>query len=149
MNKPFQILPIEGMAKCNLEEVANRVKEINHKGGFIDSKIMPLVIGLNVWGIETDMSCEGHSDSEYAFPWVMIPWKYLGRAARILLEWNYRTGKKWQSQDDNTVIWVIETVVYPRIRTLPLSLSLEILQKDAVQFGSFLQNLPEDHDWTQ
>jgi hypothetical protein len=139
-----EIQLIAEMKKQDPEKIRIECEKVNSKGGPIDPKIIDLVIGLNVWGIETYMSCEGHNEAK-GFPWVMIYWKDLIKAARLLLEWNYRYHPY---RHEKSVVWVIGTSWHPRIR--PLSgPSLEIMQKDAKEFGEFLQKLPEDFNWTK
>lgn len=131
------------LVKGNLEEVREAVKNIRSSDGKpIEPKIEPLVTGLQVWGVWTTMSCEGHQDHGLGFPWVMIQFKYVGKVARILCEWNYRRGKT------NPVIWIIEPSFEPRIRPLTEK-PLEVLQEDAVKFGVFLQRLQKDFDWSK
>lgn len=57
----------------HLERVFNDVaRTTDAKGRPIDLGIMPAVLYLNVWGIETTFSCEGHLDHGEPFPWIWI-----------------------------------------------------------------------------
>lgn len=41
-------------------------------GMLIDSGILETVVGLNAFGVETSMSCMGHTDRGLAYPWVDV-----------------------------------------------------------------------------
>jgi len=139
MNKNFKIEEIRTLKKGDVKKIRERLEKED-----IDLKILDLVIGLRAWGVNTTSSCQGGGKEHgKKFPWVSIQWKDLGKAARLLLEWNYRTGKSLN--DPKTVIWVIEPSWESRIRSLP-GPSLKIFQEDAVKFGQFLQKLPKDFD---
>ncbi|GHO86351.1 hypothetical protein [Dictyobacter formicarum] len=53
-----------------LEMVHNLADATDPTGTPIDPGIMEMVIALNVLGVETNASCEGHLDRGYAAPWV-------------------------------------------------------------------------------
>lgn len=42
------------------------------QGNGIDPLMIPVVAGLNLLGIKTVQSCEGHLDTGFAYPWVMF-----------------------------------------------------------------------------
>ena len=83
-----KISKIRTLKKRDPTKIKREMKKINARGGFIDSKILDLVAGLNCWGVKTDMSCQGHKNAK-PFPWVSFAWKDMIRVAKILLEWNY------------------------------------------------------------
>lgn len=134
------------LKKKDIGKVKRDVEKIDSKGGVIESKIIDLVIGLNCWGIKTDMSCQGHKKTSMPYPWVTVRWKYILAAARVLLEWNYRTGK--DLFNSKTILWVMDPCATPQIRPFS-NLPLKKLQEDAVKFGKFLQKLPKDHKWQE
>lgn len=52
-------------------EIAHKLADATDPTGTpIDPGIMEMVIALNVLGVETNASCEGHLDRGYAAPWV-------------------------------------------------------------------------------
>ncbi|GER91724.1 hypothetical protein KDW_58860 [Dictyobacter vulcani] len=59
------------MLPASWQEIANRLASATDPTGApIDAGIMELVIALNVLGVQTSSSCEGHMDRGYAAPWV-------------------------------------------------------------------------------
>ncbi|MDR0463237.1 MAG: hypothetical protein LBG64_03400 [Pseudomonadales bacterium] len=53
------------------KELDNFSKVADNLGIGIDSSILDLVVGLNIFGITTIVSCEGHvDDDEVRYPWV-------------------------------------------------------------------------------
>jgi hypothetical protein len=44
----------------------------DRQGNGIDPLMVPVVAGLNLLGIRTIQSCEGHLDTSFAYPWVMF-----------------------------------------------------------------------------
>lgn len=52
------------------EWAAKLAEATDPTGAPIDAGIMEIVIALNVLGVETNASCEGHLDRGYAGPWV-------------------------------------------------------------------------------
>jgi|SRR3989339_256463 len=147
-NKSFfdSTVRITSLRKRSPLEIMKRMKKINSRGGCIDKRILGLVVGLNCWGIRTDMSCQGHKNSKKPYPWITIEWKYLLMAARVLLEWNYKTHKDLFNK--KSIFWIINPMATPEIKPLP-TLPLEDLQKDAIAFGKFLQKLPKNHQWKE
>ncbi len=93
----FKIEKVEKLKKKNLKKIRKILKKAN-----IDPKILELVIGLRVWGINTTASCQGGKGHGKNFPWVTVQWKDLGKVARIVFEWNYR--QKKSLHDPKTVI---------------------------------------------
>jgi len=108
----------------------------------IDPKIRALVIGLRRWGINTVMSCQGH-DRGFPFPWIDISSKDTDKLL-VICGW-YNVLKRPFLE---TIKWVILPMTFPSgkisIRLLPKGEeSLEKLQESAIEFGKFLQKLPE------
>ena len=55
------------------EEAEAEVRRwVDRQGNGIDPLIVPVVVGLNLSGIRTIQSCEGHLDSGFAYPWVIF-----------------------------------------------------------------------------
>lgn len=134
------------MKPRNLEEVKKEVDRLRDKLDLeIDEKIKDLVIGLRRWGIETTASCEGHSDGGLPYPWVDIDPTDLARIAKILPHWWFGKDKNLPASDQPR--WIIKPFAGV-IRILPedkRSRSLEEMQEDAIAFGKWLQQLPEDY----
>ncbi|GAC1392369.1 MAG: hypothetical protein NVS4B11_20110 [Ktedonobacteraceae bacterium] len=60
-------------ANASFEEAEAEVRRWgDRQGNGIDPLIVPVVVGLNLSGIRTIQSCEGHLDSGFAYPWVMF-----------------------------------------------------------------------------
>ncbi len=134
------------LRKKNLEQVKMVIEKISDIEPKIEPKIRDLVIGFQIWSFTTIMSCEGDLNG-LPYPWLTIPFKYVKEAARILCEWNYCQGP---TNPINPVIWIIDPTAEPRIRPLTEKHSLKALQDDAIRFGRWLQNLPEDFDrWSK
>ena len=55
------------------EEMCKRVATFTDKlGATVDSGIFEMVVALNLLGLHTLQSCEGHLDHGYPYPWVTI-----------------------------------------------------------------------------
>lgn len=141
----------EAIKTRNLKEIKRKVEQMRSGLGIpVDEKIKPLVIGLHFCGIkETTFSCEGHLDHGVPYPWVDIPRKYAERVAQVVA-WQNRPKLPNGRQNEN--IWVIRPRPKTQLRLIPENkdLPLEELQKQAIEFGIFLQNLPDDRfpkDW--
>ena len=60
-------------ANASFEEAEAEVRRWgDRQGNGIDPLIVPIVVGLNLSGIRTIQSCQGHLDSGFAYPWVMF-----------------------------------------------------------------------------
>jgi hypothetical protein len=133
--------------------VIREVEEIEKKKKRkIDSKIRPLVIGLRRWGINTEYSCQGHKyKHKFPFPWIDISQdsENVSKALMILALWNIR-----KTPLRTTIKWVILPMRWPTgklfIRLLPRNQGLsdkchplKEMQRDAIEFGEFLQKLPK------
>ncbi len=137
------------MKPRNLEEVKREVKGLRDSLGMpVDAKIRDLVIGLRRWGVKTSMSCQGHYD-RHPYPWVMVDIESpndLFNLVQILAIW-------WQGKNlghprgPESLSWVIEAG--PKaVKIMPedkRARNLEEMQNDAIEFGRYLQNLPEDY----
>jgi len=123
-----------------VEQARQEVEAIRDRlGKPVDAKIQEFLVGLRRWGVETTMSCEGHYFGGYQFPWVDITAESLPLAATLLML-NYRR------QQGHKPFWVIEPTATPRIRTLKEGcLRLPFLKREAVRFGIFLQELPDNY----
>ncbi|MBZ9569478.1 hypothetical protein KJA16_00965 [Patescibacteria group bacterium] len=127
----------------DLEEVMREVElmEIRKKRR-IDPKIRDLVIGLRRWGINTGMSCQGDYE-RFPFPWIDISSKDTRKLLAICGWYNVQKRPFLE-----TIKWVILPMTWPSgkisIRLVPRGEeSLEKLQESAIEFGKFLQKLPE------
>lgn len=71
----------------NWDEVEQQMK-LTHDalGKSIDAGIMDTVIALNVLGVETTASCEGHRARGYPYPWIAVAVKSVPTAFRLLQE---------------------------------------------------------------
>lgn len=128
------------MEPRNIEEVRREVEETKDRlGKPVDQKIKELVIGLRVWGIYTEGSCEGHTDRRMPFPWVDVPYEQAEEAAK-LVAWQNRPVLMNGEPNDN--FWVIKPG--SALRIIPENLTgapLERLQEQAREFGQFLQSM--------
>jgi hypothetical protein len=58
---------------ASFEEAESEVRQWGDTlGNGLDSLIVPVVAGLNLFGIRTIQSCEGHLDHGFAYPWIMF-----------------------------------------------------------------------------
>jgi len=134
------------MKPRNLEEVRKEVERIRDKMGMpIDPKIKELVIGLRRWRIETLGSCEGHLEEGLPYPWVDIDPKDILRVAKIIAHW--WSGKENLHPATDQPRWVIKPFA-GIIRIIPedkKSRSLQEMQKDAIAFGRYLQQISKDY----
>lgn len=62
--------PSLSLPKGWLEATQQLAQATDALGTPIDSGVMETVIALNVLGVETNASCEGHLDRGYAAPWI-------------------------------------------------------------------------------
>ena len=126
------------MEPRNLEEVIQEVAAMRDGNNQpVEDKIKDLVIGLRRWGINTENSCQGHFNF-YRFPWVHISRKNpedLNKLATLVLAWRNPLkshwvlkpfGSFWQLQPESPRWW-----------------KLWKFQKEAMDFGKFLQELKE------
>ena len=143
------------MRARNPEEVQKEMRcldeELASRGEAIDPKIRNLVIGLRRWGVETRNSCQGHWNpwNNLHYPWVDCDEGSLEIVAILLATYPhyYRVGylgKKtsavWNSG------WVIKSF-FGMFWILPERHEwwrIPWLQRDAVSFGKWLQELPDD-----
>ncbi len=134
----------------NLEEIRKEVELIVDKlGKPIEENIKELVIGLRFCGIETEQSCEGHSDRGASYPWVAIPYEFAEKLLKVVA-WQNRPKLANGSPNKNT--WVIRPGADLRLMPERKDLPLKKLQKQALEFGLFLQNLSDDRfpeDWLE
>ena len=138
------------MKPRDLIEVQKEVAAIRDRlGEPIDAKIKDLVVGLRRWGVKTTMSCQGHWRG-MPFPWVTISQESSLILFELLAVWNApnmpdrpnRGRDAW-----NQSPWVVQPIFGDELRVMPRQQGwwrLGGLQKDAIAFGKFLQNLPDD-----
>jgi hypothetical protein len=118
-----------------IEKEVNLLRDKSNKP--IDEKIKPLVIGLRYHGIKTTASCQGHYGRGFPYPRVSVEPGLLYRLLRLVALQNRPNlpgGLK------NTNMWVLKPVA-GEFRLIPenKNLPLEELQKQAIEFGIFLQ----------
>jgi hypothetical protein len=124
----------------SLKKVRKEVDQLCDKlSNPIDEKIKDLVVGLRYHGIKTTASCQGHLDRGLSHPWVQVDHRSLHRLLRAVSRENR---PNLLGGSENTNIWVFEPVagdlrLIPKNKNLPL----EYLQKQAVEFGIFLQKM--------
>ena len=124
----------------NLKQIRAKVKLIKDKlGKPIEKGIKELVIGLHHCGIETESSCEGHTNRGLPYPWVDIPYGFAEKLAKII-GWQNRPKLPNGKKNKNT--WVIKPTVGLALMPENKNLPLKQLQKNAGEFGVFLQNRP-------
>lgn len=109
----------------------------------LDFHVRDLVMGLWRWEIKTEMSCEGHLDHGAPFPWVDVPYSEAEHLARVV-SWQNRLILPDGSENKNT--WVIRPRASLRLMPENRNRSLEEMREDAIEFGKFLQELPDDWD---
>ena len=145
--------------KRNIDEVKKEVEGLRDGTGKpIDELIKPLVIGLRMWGFQTQNSCQGHFkcllgylrkiwyrirrvylswESYECLPWAQIVIKDPAEAIRlkkILAEWQGNWILVDLHTEDN--IWLLR----PKGRWWELRKK----QREALNLGLFLQQLPTD-----
>jgi len=108
----------------------------------LDPYIRDFVKSLWKWGIRTKMSCEGHLNHGAPYPWVDVPRGQAVRLAQLVARQN-RPMLAREIENHNT--WVIRPEgswlrLIPEDRNRPLAK----LQEDAVEFGKFLLELPDN-----
>ncbi len=128
--------------KPSLDKIRKEVEAYCDKlGKPIDPKIKDLVIGLKRCGIATKASCEGHKGRGRSYPWVSVPTNQAKTLARVVA-WQNRP--KLPDGQANTNIWVLrpsfDIYLVPEDTNRPL----KKMQEEAIQFGLFLQNLPDE-----
>jgi len=130
------------MKTRDLEEVRREVEEIRDESGKVDAKIKPLVIGLRRWGVNTEFSCQGHKRSKteaLLFPSVTISLKDYRKVKKLISAFG---GNSWILKKEN---WVNEKgAQFSQMKLLPKNKDhrkLVRMQKDAIEFGEFLQEL--------
>ncbi len=130
------------MTPRNLEEVRKEVEKIRDNFGKpVEGKIKPLVIGLRRWGIKTRQSCEGHLSRALSYPWVSISKRQVSRVVKIMGRHN---GLRLPDGKKNRNIWVLRPGGVLRLMPEEKNRDLEGMQKDAIERGLFLQNLPDE-----
>jgi len=126
----------------NLEGIAREVDSMRDRQDRpVEKKIRELLIGLRRCGIETEASCEGHLDHGFPYPWVDILPISLHMLLRVVA-WQNRPGLPGGLVNTNT--WVIRPGGVIRLIPEDKNLPLEKLQDMAVEFGLFLQRLPDE-----
>jgi len=129
------------MKTRNLEEIREKVEQIrDEQGKPIDEKIKELVVGLQYCGIDTVVSCEGHLDHGFPYPWVAVPYYFAEKLAKVV-GWQNSPMIRNGVQNENT--WVIRPNINLRLMPEDRNLLLEELQKRAIEFGIFLQTCGE------
>jgi len=129
----------------SLEEIKEEVGNLRDKTGrSVEPYIKELVIGLWWCGIATESSCQGHSNRGPRCPWIDIPYYEAEKLARVL-SWQNRPQLLNGRRDKN--IWVVQPGLFVKLMPENRKLPLRELQKRAIEFGLFLQNLPEN--WIQ
>ncbi len=69
-SKPHAVIDWE---HASWEEACHAVEQfIDKLGQGIDPGIFEMVVALNLLGIHTSQSCEGHLDHGYAYPWITV-----------------------------------------------------------------------------
>ena len=130
------------MKTRSLREVIDEVEAIRDKlGKPIDPAIKSLVIGLRRWGIKTKQSCEGHRDCDIPYPWIEVPINQAEDVAK-LVAWQNRP--ILPDKQENRSTWVLKPSSSLRLMPENRNRPLEEMQADAIEFGSFLQNLPSN-----
>jgi len=129
------------------EDIKKRVDNISDTlDEPIDESIKPLIIGLQMYGVRTTMSCGGHEDDDnerFPFPWVDVDKRDLG----LLVELVQRQNRpKLDNGTVNKNRWVIMPFLADEVRLIPLDIQRSIaeMQEDVKVFGQFLQKYPED-----
>lgn len=136
------------MRPRNLQEVRKEVEAMRDtKGEPVEKKIKDLVIGLRRWGIKTEASCQGHFFHGFPFPWIDVSWESLEELAHLvgLHWWNLSEGGKREPASGKPS-WVIKPIG-TFLRIIPENKGrwkLRKLQKEAIGFGKFLQDIPEN-----
>jgi hypothetical protein len=90
-----------------LEQVFDIVAcTVDSQGRPIDLGIMGTVLYLNVHGIRTISSCEGHLDRGLAYPWVRVPTEDHGKLVEVLTAFNREHEEDGEQAMDRTLVVV-------------------------------------------
>ncbi|PIR72918.1 MAG: hypothetical protein COV26_01295 [Candidatus Nealsonbacteria bacterium CG10_big_fil_rev_8_21_14_0_10_36_23] len=133
------------MKTRDLEKVKAEVENIRDHSGKVDEKIKPLVIGLREWGVKTISSCQGHKRSVsevLLFPSIIIPSQDAKKVRNLISVFKKNS---WVLQRETWVNSVGKRRI--TLRLVPWNKKrrkLNRMQKDAIEFGLFLQQLPDD-----
>lgn len=88
-----------------LEQVFDVVaRTVDGQGRRIDLGIMGVVLYLNVHGIETTFSCEGHLDHGLAYPWVWVPLEDQSKLTEMLTAFYEKHGEEGEEAMDRMLI---------------------------------------------
>ncbi|MFH1129559.1 MAG: hypothetical protein V1686_02380 [Patescibacteria group bacterium] len=111
-NPNFETKP-ESEREGRIKDIERQVDEIADKLGMpIDKEIKDAVVALNVWGIPTSQSCEGHLQEKGAsFPWIEVYAPEPGG---------------WEEGGEKEKEWIVENLKH-RVKTMEL---LEEFYKD-------------------
>ena len=144
--------------KRNLDEIRQEVERITDGAGKrVDEKIKPLVIGLRWLGFETQNSCQGHFTcllDVLKKPWYCFRGFHLSWSAEDCLPWvqiTIHSGdreriEKLLSMWTSSYQWIFEGLTDEiwRLRPQGRWWNLRELQRESLNLGFFLQQLPED-----
>ncbi|MEK6861868.1 MAG: hypothetical protein AABY07_07930 [Nanoarchaeota archaeon] len=102
----------------------------------IDPEISDLVKAINIFGIKTTASCQGHLNRGHPFPWVGIWPPYNPKYNDKRLEEFYRLIEKYNSQ--NCANWIFEkTWLHPKIESKSKE-ELKELQEDTKRLAVYI-----------
>lgn len=103
----------------------------------LDAKIKPLVFALNICGVRTERSCEGHDsfdDGFHPFPWVTVYYEEdLPKLEKMIDLYNYHGFFRWKVEYHiySRKYWLFPKDNYKR---------LETLHKEALNLADFILN---------
>lgn len=136
------------MKPRNLKEVRKEVESMNDTRNIgVDGKIKDLVIGLRRWGIETTASCQGHPFPFWSpsYPWINVAPESLEDLVYLIGWWNNPPDGRGSPTVVKSIWGIIPAGTFLRI--VPEGQrwwKLRRFQKEAMEFGRFLQQIPDD-----
>jgi hypothetical protein len=101
-----------------------------------------LILGLNAWGIDAELSKDGWSKGK---DWFTVPFRYGPELQAVVAAWNRHIYESGQAEQ---VSWVIISANYHHI--YPVSFLFGDESKNLVsmiEFGNFLLSCPADFEW--
>lgn len=115
-----------------LEDAFDRVcRLVDAQGQRIDSGIIAVVMYLQMHGVRTVSSCEGHLDHGQHYPWVMCPADEQSRLSALTAQFGDSLVIDGEMVEDRCIL-------RPRVRQAK---QLHANQQEMMQFAEFLRDL--------
>lgn len=104
----------------------------------LDPKIKDLVIGLLGLKIKAFLSCEGHRQEGFHYPWVDVEYGDKEKLLRIVAWYNVQA---YSHKTKSKVVWVILPRATMRLMPDKNGFTLTELQASAMEFGQRIRGL--------